>query len=162
MRTITDAVSFFHVLLPLSCRVSATASLRRGGFDRSPVCNGFSFPICCVSAQLANIYSTEFVVETADRKAGKHYRQVFRNNMQEKVICNLPVPVTVSALSPPRSKNVQALLCLARLLVPTTNVSICRVPYAPLCSTSALVSLGHLPDALYVSETEEAARISQC
>ncbi|CAB1111878.1 unnamed protein product [Ectocarpus sp. CCAP 1310/34] len=35
-------------------------------------------------AKLANIYSTEFVVETADRDAGKHYRQVFRNNMQEK------------------------------------------------------------------------------
>ncbi|CAM9817632.1 unnamed protein product, partial [Hapterophycus canaliculatus] len=35
-------------------------------------------------AKLANIYSTEFVVETADRRAGKHYRQVFRNNMQEK------------------------------------------------------------------------------
>lgn len=35
--------------------------------------------------QLANIYSTEFVVETADARAGKQYRQVFRNNMQEKV-----------------------------------------------------------------------------
>lgn len=38
-----------------------------------------------IAAQLANIYSTEFVVETADGEAGKHYRQVFRNNMQEKV-----------------------------------------------------------------------------
>lgn len=36
-------------------------------------------------SQLANIYSTEFVVETADERAGKHYRQVFRNNMQDKV-----------------------------------------------------------------------------
>eukprot|EP00752_Nemacystus_decipiens_P012396 g10983.t1 len=35
-------------------------------------------------AKLANIYSTEFVVETADSRAGKKYRQVFRNNMQEK------------------------------------------------------------------------------
>lgn len=35
--------------------------------------------------QLANIYSTEFVVETADSRAGKRYRQVFRNNMQKKV-----------------------------------------------------------------------------
>ena len=39
----------------------------------------------CVSTQLANIYSTEFVVETADSRAGLKYRQVFRNNMQEKV-----------------------------------------------------------------------------
>lgn len=43
----------------------------------------FRCPFFC--AQLANIYSTEFVVETADGKAGKRYRQVFRNNMQEKV-----------------------------------------------------------------------------
>lgn len=35
--------------------------------------------------QLANIYSVEFVVETADERNGMHYRQVFRNNMQEKV-----------------------------------------------------------------------------
>ncbi|CAM9664855.1 unnamed protein product, partial [Discosporangium mesarthrocarpum] len=35
-------------------------------------------------AKLANIYSTEFVVETADSRTGKHYRQTFRNNMLEK------------------------------------------------------------------------------
>lgn len=40
--------------------------------------------------QLANIYSTEFVVETADERAGKHYRQVFTNNMQHKVNTNAP------------------------------------------------------------------------
>lgn len=33
-------------------------------------------------AKLANIYSTEFVVETCDgRGAGQQYRQVFRGNM---------------------------------------------------------------------------------
>lgn len=33
-------------------------------------------------AKLANIYSTEFVVETCDgRGSGMHYRQVFRSNM---------------------------------------------------------------------------------
>ena len=35
-------------------------------------------------AKLANIYSTEFTVETADSKSGKKYKQVFKNNMSEK------------------------------------------------------------------------------
>lgn len=36
-------------------------------------------------AKLANIFSTEFVVETADgARSGKKYRQVFRNNMSER------------------------------------------------------------------------------
>lgn len=35
-------------------------------------------------AKLANIYSTEFIVETADAKNGKKYKQVFKNNMSEK------------------------------------------------------------------------------
>lgn len=35
-------------------------------------------------AKLANIFSTEFIVETADSQRGKRYRQVFRNNMNEK------------------------------------------------------------------------------
>src|SRR6266496_2887985 len=32
-------------------------------------------------AKLANIFSTEFIVETVDSSAGKKYRQIFRNNM---------------------------------------------------------------------------------
>ena len=35
-------------------------------------------------AKLANIFSTEFVVETGDRNTNKHYKQVFRKNMSEK------------------------------------------------------------------------------
>lgn len=35
-------------------------------------------------AKLANIFSTKFIIETADGKQRKHYRQVFRQNMQEK------------------------------------------------------------------------------
>ncbi|KAG5180151.1 topoisomerase [Tribonema minus] len=35
-------------------------------------------------AKLANIFSTEFVVETADGATRKRYRQVFRNNMGDK------------------------------------------------------------------------------
>ncbi|GAA6023335.1 hypothetical protein JCM10207_005750, partial [Rhodosporidiobolus poonsookiae] len=35
-------------------------------------------------AKLANIYSTEFTVETADSKNGKKYKQVFSNNMSKK------------------------------------------------------------------------------
>ena len=35
-------------------------------------------------AKLANIYSTEFIVETADNKNKKIYKQVFKNNMSEK------------------------------------------------------------------------------
>lgn len=35
-------------------------------------------------AKLANIFSTEFVVETADSVRGKRYKQVFRNNMSSK------------------------------------------------------------------------------
>lgn len=36
-------------------------------------------------AKLANIYSTEFVVETCDgRGSGTHYRQVFRENMSKR------------------------------------------------------------------------------
>ncbi|GAA5863655.1 hypothetical protein JCM3774_001204 [Rhodotorula dairenensis] len=35
-------------------------------------------------AKLANIYSTEFIVETADSERGKKYKQVFSNNMSKK------------------------------------------------------------------------------
>ena len=35
-------------------------------------------------AKLANIFSTEFKVETHDVQNGKHYTQTFRNNMREK------------------------------------------------------------------------------
>ena len=35
-------------------------------------------------AKLANIYSTEFVVETADKKSLQKYKQVFSNNMSVK------------------------------------------------------------------------------
>ena len=35
-------------------------------------------------AKLANIFSTEFIIETADPKRGKTYKQVFKNSMQEK------------------------------------------------------------------------------
>ncbi|XP_002972906.2 DNA topoisomerase 2 isoform X2 [Selaginella moellendorffii] len=35
-------------------------------------------------AKLANIFSTEFVIETADGKRGKKYKQVFSNNMSAK------------------------------------------------------------------------------
>lgn len=34
-------------------------------------------------AKLANIFSTKFIVETADSKNKKHYKQVFRNNMSK-------------------------------------------------------------------------------
>lgn len=32
-------------------------------------------------AKLANIFSTRFTIETADRASGKKYRQTFRDNM---------------------------------------------------------------------------------
>lgn len=35
-------------------------------------------------AKLANIFSTEFTIETADAQRGKRYKQVFRNNMADK------------------------------------------------------------------------------
>ncbi|WWD03111.1 hypothetical protein V865_001158 [Kwoniella europaea PYCC6329] len=35
-------------------------------------------------AKLANIYSTEFIVETADKVNGQKYKQVFSNNMDKK------------------------------------------------------------------------------
>ena len=35
-------------------------------------------------AKLANIFSTEFIVETCDGSRGKRYRQVFKNNMSVK------------------------------------------------------------------------------
>jgi DNA topoisomerase-2 len=35
-------------------------------------------------AKLANIFSTKFVIETADIKTNKYYKQVFRNNMLQK------------------------------------------------------------------------------
>ena len=35
-------------------------------------------------AKLANIISTEFIVETSDSKRGLKYRQVFNNNMKDK------------------------------------------------------------------------------
>lgn len=44
-------------------------------------------------AKLCNIFSTEFIVETADARAGKKFRQVFRNNMsvkEEPEISNYP------------------------------------------------------------------------
>lgn len=34
-------------------------------------------------AKLANIYSTEFIVETADRNTKKCYKQIFKKNMSE-------------------------------------------------------------------------------
>lgn len=35
-------------------------------------------------AKLANIYSTEFIVETCDSASGKRYKQTFRDNMSQK------------------------------------------------------------------------------
>ena len=35
-------------------------------------------------AKLSNIFSKEFIIETADGSRGQKYRQVFRNNMQDK------------------------------------------------------------------------------
>ncbi|GAA5960302.1 hypothetical protein JCM3765_002536 [Sporobolomyces pararoseus] len=35
-------------------------------------------------AKLANIYSTEFIVETADSRTGKKYKQIFNDNMSKK------------------------------------------------------------------------------
>eukprot|EP00250_Pteridium_aquilinum_P019523 c24465_g1_i1 orf=369-4922(-) len=35
-------------------------------------------------AKLANIFSTEFIIETADGKRGRRYKQVFKNNMSTK------------------------------------------------------------------------------
>lgn len=35
-------------------------------------------------AKLANIFSTKFVLETADSRKKKHYKQTFRKNMSEK------------------------------------------------------------------------------
>lgn len=35
-------------------------------------------------AKLCNIFSTQFIVETADTRTGKKFRQVFRNNMSQK------------------------------------------------------------------------------
>jgi DNA topoisomerase-2 len=35
-------------------------------------------------AKLANIFSTQFTIETGDRAGNKHYRQVFRKNMSAK------------------------------------------------------------------------------
>ncbi|KAH7306210.1 hypothetical protein KP509_22G002000 [Ceratopteris richardii] len=35
-------------------------------------------------AKLANIFSTEFIIETADGRRGRRYKQVFRNNMGTK------------------------------------------------------------------------------
>jgi DNA topoisomerase-2 len=32
-------------------------------------------------AKLANIFSTKFIVETADSKNGMHYKQVWKDNM---------------------------------------------------------------------------------
>ena len=37
-----------------------------------------------IGAKLANIFSTEFVVETNDLVNGKYYRQVFSGNMKNK------------------------------------------------------------------------------
>eukprot|EP00798_Chlamydomonas_sp_ICE-L_P004493 gene4493-14649_t len=45
-------------------------------------------------AKLANIFSTEFVIETCDGKRQRRYRQVFRNNMSEKL------PPKISACKP--------------------------------------------------------------
>ena len=35
-------------------------------------------------AKLANIFSSEFILETGNSDTKKHYRQVFRKNMSEK------------------------------------------------------------------------------
>jgi len=35
-------------------------------------------------AKLCNIFSSKFIIETADKRKSKLYRQVFRRNMQEK------------------------------------------------------------------------------
>ena len=35
-------------------------------------------------AKLANIFSSEFVVETADSASGKRFKQTFKNNMMSK------------------------------------------------------------------------------
>jgi DNA topoisomerase II len=39
-------------------------------------------------AKLANIFSTEFIVETADFSVGKKYYQIFRKNMTKTKIKN--------------------------------------------------------------------------
>ena len=35
-------------------------------------------------AKLCNIFSTEFIVETADAKSGKKFKQIYRNNMGQR------------------------------------------------------------------------------
>ena len=40
--------------------------------------------VALIGAKLANIFSTEFVVETNDLVNGKYYRQVFSGNMKNK------------------------------------------------------------------------------
>jgi len=47
-------------------------------------------------AKLANIFSSKFIIETADSKQRKLYRQVFRKNMQDK---EAPVITATSAES---------------------------------------------------------------
>ena len=47
-------------------------------------------------AKLANIFSTEFTVETTDHRAAKKYKQVWRNNM---ITCEKPV-ISKSAVKP--------------------------------------------------------------
>lgn len=42
-------------------------------------------------AKLANIFSTRFTIETADRASGKKYRQTFRNNMTVRLASCLHV-----------------------------------------------------------------------
>ena len=38
-------------------------------------------PVAGAGAKLANIFSSEFVVETADSASGKRFKQTFRDNM---------------------------------------------------------------------------------
>ena len=53
-------------------------------------------------AKLANIFSTKFVIETADSKANKCYRQVFKNNMatkEEPVISSNPSKLNFTCIT---------------------------------------------------------------
>ena len=66
-------------------------------------------------AKLANIFSTEFVIETCDGTRGKRYRQVFRSNMTQKetpkVTHSLVVQLLPLSLSMPSSQlNIVVLL----------------------------------------------------
>lgn len=53
------------------------------------------------------------MVETADERAGKHYRQVFRNNMQEKVSRFRQLGVGAICTPPRCSKSLASLITYA-------------------------------------------------